>query len=166
MSAGADPGLRSWEQLARQAARSSDQPARPAREFLCFELAGSPYALPVDALREISRLRPITPVPRTPEDVLGVVSLRGAILLVIDLRRRLSLPAGTPWRHARIAVLSDPQRGLTGLLVDRVRDVLRTEAELVRPASQAESGAVLGLLPRDERFVSVLDPELLLGSHA
>ena len=62
---------RRWDTLARQAAQRIDAGSEPVEmlQLLTFELAGTPYALPVECVREIVRIRPITPVPRVPEDV-------------------------------------------------------------------------------------------------
>ena len=72
-----------WEGLARSAAgrvagRDAAAPVE-LRELLVIWLDGDPYALPIERVREIVRLRPITPVPRVPDAVRGVISLRGEI---------------------------------------------------------------------------------------
>ena len=82
----------SWADLAAQASRQGEESApEELRQLLAFEVAGAPYALPVECVREIVRLRSITPVPRTPAEVRGVISLRGEIVQVVDLRRRLGV---------------------------------------------------------------------------
>ena len=77
-----------WEQLARAAASGPQarEDATLLREFLTFQLAGDPYAGPVERVREIVRMRPVTPVPRVPAALRGVISLRGEIVEVVDLR--------------------------------------------------------------------------------
>ncbi len=65
MSAG-ETSMR-WDELARRAAaRPGTEDAVALRQLLTFSLDGSPYALPVERVREIVRMRPITPVPRVP----------------------------------------------------------------------------------------------------
>jgi len=155
-----------WQALARGAALRAAEPAGLAREFLCFELAGAPYALPVGELREIARLRALTPLPRAALDVLGIASLRGQVICVIDLRRRLGLPAEPPGRSARLAIVSDPERGLCGLLVDRVCGVQRSDASQLRPAGAAGGRAVAGLLARGGGFATLLDLARVLDREA
>ena len=62
------------------------------REFLAFELSAERYALPLACVREIMRVSAVTEVPRAPSDVLGVISVRGQVTTVLDLRRKLHLP--------------------------------------------------------------------------
>jgi purine-binding chemotaxis protein CheW len=152
-----------WESLARAAAQPP--PAEHAgirRELLVFELGEVPYALPVERVREIVRLRPITPVPRVAPEIRGVISLRGEIVLVIDARRRLQLPQAAPTRASRIVVVQDREGRPAGILVDAVRAVLRVGEDALRPATAGESGPVAALCRSGGQFVSVIDPERLL----
>ncbi len=154
-----------WEALARAAV--GRRPAQPApeteRQLLAFELAGGRYALPVERVREIARLRPITPLPRAPRAVLGVVSLRGEIVQVIDLCRRLGM-ASEPGTAGRIVVVYGPDAGVAGLRVDRVTEVMRVPETAFRPA--ADPGAVEALCTRGESFVSLIDLEKVLDFDA
>jgi purine-binding chemotaxis protein CheW len=133
-------------------------------ELLVLWLDGDPYALPVERVREIVRVRPITPVPRVPDAVLGVISLRGEIVQVIDLRRRLALPAAEEGivRRRRIVVLHGADGQMAGLLVDRVSEVLRIRADAFHPPTARDADAVSALVPEGERFVSLFDVERLL----
>jgi purine-binding chemotaxis protein CheW len=148
-----------WDDLARAAAAGAapQQPDFVLRQLLTFELAGAPYAVPVECVREIVRIRPVTPIPRVPDDVRGVISLRGEIVQVIDLRRRLGLAAVEPTRSSRIIVVNAGDADVAGVLVDAVTEVLRVGEEAIRPAALGESGAVNGLCARGEDFVSLLD---------
>ncbi len=104
------------------------------REFLSFALATESYALPLSAIREILKPPPITEVPRAPRDVLGIISVRGRITTVIDLRRRLRLPEGGHDKHTRV-LLVDSGTEVMGLLVDRVMQVYRLGEEEMELAS-------------------------------
>ncbi len=90
-----------WEALARNAASAGTEGDRADEicQLLAFELDGAPYAVPVERVREIVRMRPVTKVPRFPEDVQGVISLRGEIIQVVDLRRRLGVEAAESTRQ-------------------------------------------------------------------
>jgi purine-binding chemotaxis protein CheW len=160
----------SWEALARAAVDrvggSADEAAgTELRELLVIWLDEDPYALPIERVREIVRLRPITPVPRVPASVRGVISLRGEIVQVLDLRCRLELPAiasGLDLRRHRIVVLSGEDGQLAGVLVDRVSEVLRTPAAATRAPAARESDTVCALVPHGECFVSLFDVDRLL----
>lgn len=155
-----------WDALARAAAASD--PAAPdggdlLRELLAFDVGETCYAVSIERVREILRMRPITPVPRVPEVVRGVVSIRGEVVEVLDLRRRLGLPPLETDRRTRIVVVHGFDGRVTGLIVDRVREVLRVAEEAVLPAPEADADHVAALCRRDETFVSLLDLDRVLS---
>jgi purine-binding chemotaxis protein CheW len=100
------------------------------REVLGFVLASERYALPLSCVREILRVPAITYVPRVAEEVLGIISVRGQVTTLIDLRRRLALPCAPPDTKSRILLVEHAGEPI-GLLCDRVIEVYRlTEAEV------------------------------------
>jgi purine-binding chemotaxis protein CheW len=156
-------GATEWVSLARAAA-APDSPVAEAgrlRELLVLDLAGGLYALPVECVREIVRVRATTPMPHVPRAVLGVMPLRGEMLQVVDLRLRLSLPLREPGRRARIVVVQGGEGGAAGLLVDAVSEVLRvTEDACMAPGESSRH--VSALCTRGDTFVSILDPERVM----
>lgn len=160
-------GTPAWERLAREAmAPPAGELARGRlQQLLTFEVEGAPYAVPVARVREIVRIRPITPVPQVPDAVRGVISLRGEIVQVIDARRRLGSTPQEPTSASRIVIVDDAEGSLSGLLVDAVSGVLRVDESALRPTS-SEAGAVASLCPHDGRFVSMLDLERVLNVDA
>jgi chemotaxis signal transduction protein len=132
------------------------------REFLAFTLNGDPYAIPVEWAREIVRLRAITPMPRVPPEIRGVISLRGEIVQVLDLGRRLGVRAGEPTRTSRIIVLHGDHGNVTGLLVDSVREVVRVAEEAIQPPPTGESDSVEALCRQGEEFISLLNMDRVL----
>ncbi len=136
-------------------------------EMLAFQLGSEEYAVPVELVREVLTPREVTPVPNTPDYILGVCSLRGAVLPVIDLHRRLGLPPAEGDERSRIIVVSPGQEDRVGLFVDRVRGVVRFPASAVRPAPETvEQGAefLLGIARRDDRLLILLDAEKTTGT--
>ncbi len=106
------------------------------REYLTFRLADEVYGLPLGSVHEILRVPAISEVPRAPGHVLGIISVRGAITTVIDLRRRLRVADAAPDRAARILLVRHDGETV-GLLVDRVEQVERL------PDTQIEYRAAL-----------------------
>jgi purine-binding chemotaxis protein CheW len=161
-------GSSGWQGLARDAARGyltdTSQPIAPLRELLVFGLDGSAYAVPVERVREIVRMRDLTRVPRAPAWLLGVVALRGEVVEVVDLRRRLGLGESSPDRSSRIIVLHGDDDRVTGLLVDSVSEVHRVAKEAIMPAQGLDAGAVSEVCLRGEEFVSILDVDRVLGA--
>ena len=157
-----------WETLASAASRPRHavDGAGSLRQLLAIELGGVPYAVPVDRVREIVGLRPITPIPRVPAEVLGVISLRGEIVMVIDARRCLQLLPAPPTRSSRIVLVVGDDGRRAGILVDAVIAVLRVGEDAFRSTAPGESGAVASLCRSGDRFVSVIDLERLLDVDA
>src|SRR5882724_9778492 len=78
---------------ASKLARRGNKLRGPRVEYLAFRLGSDTYGVPIGEVREILKLPPVTEVPRAPPDVVGVVSVRGLLVTVIDLRRRLRISA-------------------------------------------------------------------------
>ncbi len=161
----APPSTVGWENLARGAANlgvDDEEDVELRRELLSFRLGESPYAIPVERVREIVRMREITIVPRMPSWVLGVVALRGEVVQVVDLRMRLGLAPCEPSRRSRIIVLHGDDEAVTAILVDAVEAVLRIPEDSVSPASGSELGAVTELCEHGGEFVSLIDVDRVL----
>ena len=158
---------RSWEELVRDGAAGVDAPAATRRlELVSFGLGRDSYAVSVGQVREIVRLRPVTPMPRVPDAVRGVISLRGEIVQVIDLRLRLDLEAKEPERSTRIIVVHGENGKAAGILVDSVREVSRVSESAIRPSPGSEPGSVEALCVRGDEFVSLVDLDRVLEIHA
>jgi len=156
-----------WDELARAAAAGggdvSHVELEELRQLLTFSVGETPYAVPVESVRGIVRIRPITPVPRVSSHVRGVISLRGEIVQVVDLRLRLGLPAAETTRSSRIIVVHTDDGRVAGVLVDSVSEVLRVTEDAILPPTGGESGSVESLCVRGEEFVSMIDLERVLN---
>src|SRR3990172_8568326 len=136
-------------------------------ELLAFLLGKEEYALLVEQVREVIKLWEITSVPNTPDYVLGVVSLRGKVLPVVDLCKRLGLPPGVRDGRNRIIIVSIDEEE-TGLIVDRVTGVVKLPPEDVRPApdtvSQGAGAEFLrGIARKNDKLYILLDIEKAAG---
>ena len=157
-----------WDTLARSAANRTDEAEADEEllQLLTFELDGAAYAIPVDRVREVVRMRPVTPIPRVSKNVRGVISLRGEIIQVVDLRRRLSLEPIEPTRRTRIIVAHHSDGQLAAMLVDDVREVMRVAADTIRPVTASDSGAIEALCARGDEFVSIIELDRVLTFDA
>ncbi len=146
---------------------SGETPAEDL-EMLAFRLGGEEYVVMVEQVKEVLKIRELTPVPHAPEHVLGVTSLRGTVLPVIDLCKRLGLAPGVRDEKTRIVVVSlDDEK--TGLVVDRVSGVLRLTPDAVRPAPEtvgqgAGAEFLRGIARKDDKLYILLDLEKAVGS--
>ena len=126
-----------------------DDPARAkaAGKYLTFVLGGAGYGIPILKVREIIRLLEITPIPRMPDYVRGVINLRGRIVPVIDLRMKLGLPNPSTTNRTCIIVthiqIGDATK-LMGLIVDALDEVYQINAEDIEPAPDFGKGTVNG----------------------
>jgi purine-binding chemotaxis protein CheW len=141
----------------------------PVTEYLAVRLAGELYAVPLSEVREILVPPPLTAIPRAPREVMGILSVRGLLVTVIDPRHKLRLVAPPPTRRARILLV--PQGPETmGLFVEEVLQVYRlSDAEIeiastVLGANLAEY--VAAIARRDDRLLILLSLGPLLGSSA
>jgi purine-binding chemotaxis protein CheW len=101
---------------------------------LCtFRIGGEDYAIDIMRVREIIQPLPITPVPRAPAFVEGVIRLRGEVIPVVDVRKRFGLAASAPTRKTKFLVVHVAGRRL-GLVVDEVTEVVRLPRGDLRPA--------------------------------
>lgn len=135
-------------------------------EFLCFMLAGEEYGVNIMEIKEIIKPRELTEVPRTPQFVDGVLSLRGVIVPVIDMRNRLDMPAVGDQSQERIVIVRSGD-SLTGLKVDRVTGVVRI-ADTARESTPgvldgAARDFVSGIGRSDGRMIIILDVESIMG---
>jgi purine-binding chemotaxis protein CheW len=122
--------------------RARPQDRGPRTEYLAFALAGDVYAAPVSFVREILKPPPLTPVPRAPHAIMGIVSVRGQLVTVVDLRRRLRLQEPSPTRRSRILLAEAPGGETLGLFVDEVLQVYRLSESEKEPAATALGGDV------------------------
>lgn len=150
-----------------EAAQMIDLLEETTRELLTFELAGERYAVEIERIIEIVPPRSSTRVPNTDTGVLGIISLRGTIVTVLDLRRRLGHPdsAGTS-ADSRIIIVEN--RGETaGFLVDRVLRVIKVEPSEIEshPVVSAEEQTeyVRGVFQYGKKLTILLDLDRLLG---
>jgi purine-binding chemotaxis protein CheW len=101
--------------------------ARPGK-YLTFVLGGESYGIGILQVREIIRPTAITPVPRMPSHIQGVINLRGKIIPVLDLRAKFGLAPAAGQEHCCIVVVqvktTESPGALTGLLVDAVDEVI------------------------------------------
>jgi purine-binding chemotaxis protein CheW len=151
----------------RSAMQRADELGKRA-EYLAFMLGPEAYAVEIGNIVEILKPLPITEVPRANQEVVGVMSVRGRLVTVVDLKRRFRLARSFSMdKKSRILLINSPEEEV-GLLVDEVLHVYRlAETEIEPPevlGSEQQShvvgigrppgGAVLFLLDLAPLFVS------------
>lgn len=135
--------------------------APDAVQLCVFTVGPQRYALDILRVEELLPPQPVTALPRAPAGVAGVVEVRGAVLPVVDLRRRLG-GAAAPDAPARLMVCRVGRRRVA-LAVERVVEVLRVGRDALRPApALGERPFVVGVHGPPERRTLLLDVRALL----
>ncbi len=133
-------------------------------KFLAFRLGDEEYAVNLLEMKEVQLYRAVTRVPRTPSYLLGIMSLRGRVIPVFDLRQRLGIRGEAPLAP-RILVFSKGHEPV-GAKVDSISGVLTTWTEDILPSlntlSEEESRFITGVIRTEHRFVSMLNLDELL----
>ena len=142
-----------------------------SRQYLSFFLGGQEYATDILRVQEIKGWDTVTRVPYSPNYILGVINLRGAIVPVVDLRVRLALESASfDSATVVIVVRVAGARGerIVGLVVDAVSDVYSFSDENIQPPPEAVGSLdqmfVLGLAKLEDKLVIILDIERLVIS--
>ncbi len=138
-------------------------------QYLTFMLAGEEYGVEILKVQEIKGWDTATPIPNTPEHVLGVLNLRGTVVPIIDLRKRFdleSVPYGPTTVVIVVKMLHDDQERTVGLVVDAVADVYRFESGEIQPppdmGGNIHTEFVRGLATIDEKMVILLEIDCLI----
>jgi purine-binding chemotaxis protein CheW len=142
-----------------------DEEDVPVMELLAFTVSGQPYAFRVEDVQEILRSQTITPVPGTALFLSGITSLRGTIIPVMDMGRRLAMDNEYDYgSKAKIVVLYGP-KGSIGVLLDSAVKVLTVAVTSVdwssEGLSEEEMRFVSGVTRDNGRLVFIVDVEEL-----
>ena len=146
---------------------SSSRPSSSrAEEFLGFCLDAEEYCVWIRSVKEIIKPLDVTPIPRSSEDILGLISLRGTIVPIFNIRRRLRLSPPRVGTQSRVIVFY-LDTGAVGILVDRVTEVISVDPETLEPPpatlGKEEAAFVTAIVPFRERLIGVLHLERLVA---
>ncbi len=134
--------------------------------FVNFLVGENTMAFPIEKVAEVVDLSEIVPVPRAPFYVEGIMNLRGDVLPVVSLSKRLDINSES--RPERIVVVNT-DRGKVGFLVDRVKGIVRVDENLLFPPEEIPNfkEEFLDAVTRLDtgELVLVLNPEKLLGEY-
>jgi purine-binding chemotaxis protein CheW len=126
---------------------------------------GEEYGVPISQVQEIVRVGGITMVPNSPSYMEGVINLRGRVLPVLNLRKRLGLSGKAMSNSSRIVVTEIADK-VIGLLVDAVSHVIKVPPENVEPAPEevleVDTDYITGVGKLNDKMIILLDLERLL----
>lgn len=134
-------------------------------QVVVFSLGTEQYAVTIAAVKEVVNWSQPTWVPEAPQTVEGVIDLRGDVIPVVDLAKRLRAQRTKPPEEGRIMVMEVSGRHI-GLVVDDVTEVLKVAAGQLAPASPVTQNTsdpiVRGLVKVQSRLLVLVDAELIV----
>jgi purine-binding chemotaxis protein CheW len=136
------------------------------RQILVFTLADEELGLDISCVREVLRPQKTYPLPKTPHFIEGVINLRGYILALIDLRKRLIAKPAEEEPNKKIIVCRI-NKSIVGLTVNSLREIITLSKEDIMPipegvSMQMEADAISGIARVGERIIPILDLEHIL----
>ena len=135
-------------------------------KIISFRLADQVFCLDIMAVKEIRVWQKATPLPHSPDYVLGFINLRGKVIPVVDMAVRLGLPAINPTEQSAIIVIDEGDRGV-GILVESVSDMVTVKPEDMQPVpdvmSDEEKQLTKGIVPVGDDMIFFLDLKSLFG---
>jgi purine-binding chemotaxis protein CheW len=137
-------------------------------QLVSFLLAEEEFGADILMVQEIIRMAPITRVPNAPHFVEGVINLRGKVIPIVDLRKRLNVRGMQENQKLRIMIV-DVEGTLTGFIVDAVSQVLRIPESTIEPAPSLVAGIdseyITGVSKLDDKLLILLDFNKILSTR-
>lgn len=145
--------------------RTSKNQTSDIREMVAFRVADQDYCVDIMTVREIRGWTPATILPHAPDYVMGVINLRGSVVPIVNLAKRLNLvPQEPSARHVIIIAVIDDQ--VIGILVDAVSDILGVAEVAIQPTPNITSDTtrafVEGVVAIENRMLRLIDLEAVL----
>jgi len=135
------------------------------RRIVSFRVDDREYAVDISRIIEIIYYKPATPLPESPEFVEGVVDLRGTVIPVLDLKKRLHLPAKDTARPNHILIVRFKDK-MIGIVVDEVKQVVQVDEGRIQSSQnfidRTGSKYLQGVCKLNDRLVFLLSLETLL----
>lgn len=131
------------------------------KQYIVVKVGDEQYGLDIFVVDNIVRMLKITRVPKSPEHYRGVINLRGEVVPVMSVRRKMGLDDDIIDNKSRIIVLRLEEQGLVGLLVDEVMQVITlAESEIernIRNSKRSDAMFINGVGKNDDELVSLFD---------
>ncbi|WP_349962893.1 chemotaxis protein CheW [Rhizobium sp. ZPR3] len=129
-------------------------------EIIAFHLGDQQFCIKTTSIREIRGWAAATPLPHAPAHVLGVMNLRGSVIPVIDLTKKLGMGSSAHTSRSAI-VVAEVGTNIIGLVVDRVSDILSIDDRRVQPVpdfgTSFDPSFSYGFIPLDQSMVCFLN---------
>jgi purine-binding chemotaxis protein CheW len=147
----------------------ADQSDGPDAEFVTFSAGGQSFSLDIAHVREIRRWSAVTPLPHAPQEVLGVMNLRGSVIPIFDLSARFGL-GHTPEDPRNVVVVAMIGNQTVGLLVEAVSEILSVDRTRIQETpdirSEMTRQSITGVIPMEDGMTRVIDLAAVISVKA
>ncbi len=130
------------------------------KQYVGFILGNEKYAISITDVEEIIRLTEITPVPKAPDFIEGIINLRGRVIPVADLKKRINLGEANYDDKTRIVVVMLREKRM-GLIIDSVEEIIRIESDQIEQAPaltmSMDASYVEGVAKTDKAMIIILN---------
>ena len=136
--------------------------------LVTFRVGSELFGVPISVVQEIVRVPAIAQIPQAPDFVAGVINLRGRIITVVDLHKRLNYAASDSHSRAKLSriLVVEVEGRLIGVIVDEVREVIKLPTQQVGPAPQMVAGLsnqyIIGVGKLTDDLLILIDIEKVL----
>jgi len=137
-------------------------------QLSCFYVGSALCGIDINVIQEMNKQMEMTRVPQAPEYVLGIMNLRGRIVTIIDLGKKLGLAPSKKTENSRIIIVNSREENI-GFLVDKITDVVTAKWEDVEPTPSNIKGVkgkyFKGVFKAAKDLVAILDVEDVLADE-
>jgi len=155
--------MENTQAAAAQGATRDDQ----LLQLVSFEIGNEEFGVDILKVQEINRMLQVTRVPNAPEYIEGVINLRGKVIPVVDLRKKLGLEPRDHDKNTRVIVMELRGR-VVGFVVDAVREVLRIPRSVTEPPPTLAAGEradfITAVGKLDDRLLTLLDLDAMMSN--
>jgi purine-binding chemotaxis protein CheW len=136
--------------------------------LVVFKLTNELYGVDIYRVQSIIPMLQVTAVPGTPSFIEGIINLRGALVPVVDLRRRFDLPLAAEGQK-RVVVIVELEGLQVGMIVDKVTEVRKISGAAIEPTSpflaSIDTAYLQGIAKVDEQMIIMLDLDRIFAPH-
>lgn len=134
--------------------------------FMEFNLGHESYAVELLKVKEVITPPEMTPIPKSPAYVCGLMNLRGLVLSVIDLRKKMGITPGEDKTHNAVIIFDLGDR-MVGAIVDCIQKVVTIPHDSIKPVPDSDQNSqhLLGILQQDKKLTMWIDPKIILDGH-
>ena len=139
------------------------------KQYIVVKIGSEQYGIDISFVDNIVRLQKITRVPKAQKYFKGIINLRGEVVPVMSLRLKMCLDNDDFTDKSRIIILRVDQRGLLGIMVDEVKEVVTLSSSQIdkyNPDSKDEQSTYIKAVGKhDNQLISLLDIFSIVDDH-